>query len=505
MGEWYIWIVGRTNQKQSTVKLPKLLFGILSILGAGFTALFLVLALIRLRYPFELEWMEGAIVDHVLRIMHGQPLYAKPSLEFIPFIYTPLFYYVSAVVSWIIGPGFLAVRLVSILSTISVFALIFQWVKRETNSKLLSATSVGLFAASYGACGYWYDIGRVDMLAIALLFGAGYLIRGGSEVRRFLIAGCLLGLAFLAKQSTLLPTITLTLYAVYYGRLKSLWLVLPALAVVLGTTLWFDAALSGWYSYYVFVLPNRHTLDTNLVLGFWTKDIFRQVPIMLITFLALVTGLRGKEGRQDRLFWICFVIGALASSWSMRMFAGGFENALIPTAAVLAITAGIFLGKLSDPTFKIAGAPSSKYVTVFAALFVVQFGLLWYNPAKQIPTKADEEWGNKFIDRLKAVQGEILLPYHGYIPVLAGKTSCAHKMALVEIRSGDSMAYAELERDIKATIAEKKHAAIILNADWFSDDVAASYRNLGDPFPDRSMFYPVTGLATRPHYWFVSR
>jgi 4-amino-4-deoxy-L-arabinose transferase-like glycosyltransferase len=497
--------VGRTHQREQNTKRPNFLFAILSVLGAGFTACFLYLAFVRLWYPFELEWMEGAVVDHVLRIMHGQPLYGKPSLEFIPFIYTPLFYYISAVSSWIIGPGFVAVRLVSILSTISVFGLIFQWVKQETSNKLLAAVSVGLFAACFGACGYWYDIGRVDMLATALLLWAAFLIRGGSDHRRFLIAGILLGLAFLAKQSTLLPTVALVLYAIYSSKLKSIWLVLPALLIAVGSTVWLDKINTGWYTYYVFTLPNRHTLDTNLLLGFWTKDILKQIPVMFLAFLALVKGIQGKSDLQDRVFWICIVLGALASSWSMRLFAGGFENALIPTAAVLSITAGVFLGKLGDSTFKIAGAPSNRYSTLFVVLFVVQFGLLLYNPTKQIPTKADKEWGNKFIGRLKGVQGEILLPYHGYIPVLAGKQSCAHKMALVEIRSGDSTMYAELEREIKSTIAEKKYAAIILNADWFSDDVAASYRNLGDPFPDRSMFYPVTGLATRPHYWFIPR
>jgi hypothetical protein len=49
----------------------------------------------RVAYPYEFESMEGSMVDHVRRLFAGQPLYVGPSLEFVPFIYTPLFYGVS--------------------------------------------------------------------------------------------------------------------------------------------------------------------------------------------------------------------------------------------------------------------------------------------------------------------------------------------------------------------------------------------------------------------------
>ena len=45
----------------------------------------------RFPYPFGLEWMEGGILAHALRIAEGQPTYAAPSVDFIPFLYTPLY------------------------------------------------------------------------------------------------------------------------------------------------------------------------------------------------------------------------------------------------------------------------------------------------------------------------------------------------------------------------------------------------------------------------------
>lgn len=78
-------------------------------------------------------------------------------------------------------------------------------------------------------------------------------------------------------------------------------------------------------------------------------------------------------------------------------------------------------------------------------------------------------------------------------------------MALAEIEAGDSAQFQQLRQSIVDQIRARTFSAIILNAEWFSDEVTANYKNLGDPFPDRSMFYPVTGLETRVHYWFVPR
>ena len=85
---------------------------------------YLVVALLRIGYPFELEWMEGAVADHVLRILSGQPLYVRPSLDFVPFVYPPLYFYVSAGFAKLLGFSLLPLRLVSLLSSLACFAVI---------------------------------------------------------------------------------------------------------------------------------------------------------------------------------------------------------------------------------------------------------------------------------------------------------------------------------------------------------------------------------------------
>ena len=49
-------------------------------LAVTFVALYVYTAALRVTYPFDLEWEEGAFMDHVLRVVHGHPIYVRPSL-----------------------------------------------------------------------------------------------------------------------------------------------------------------------------------------------------------------------------------------------------------------------------------------------------------------------------------------------------------------------------------------------------------------------------------------
>src|SRR5262245_11397892 len=68
----------------------------------------------RARFPYDLEWMEGGALVHVARILEGSPLYVPPSLEFTPYIYTPLYWYVSAGFAKVMGLSLFTLRLVSL-------------------------------------------------------------------------------------------------------------------------------------------------------------------------------------------------------------------------------------------------------------------------------------------------------------------------------------------------------------------------------------------------------
>ena len=62
--------------------------------------------------------METPSIQAVRRILEGQPLYGPPSLDYVPALYGPLYFYVAAGVARVLGPSLFALRLVSLLATV---------------------------------------------------------------------------------------------------------------------------------------------------------------------------------------------------------------------------------------------------------------------------------------------------------------------------------------------------------------------------------------------------
>ena len=266
-------------------RLARLLRSSALFIAIGYIGLYLSVALLRVNYPFDLEWMEGSSVEHVRRLLTGRPLYVAPSLEFIPHNYPPLYFYVSAAVAQVLGVTPTSLRLVSIVSSLASFVAIYLLVKRETGNLYAAGLAAGLFAATFRIGGAWFDIARVDSLFLALFLAGVYLIRAHTKHSMLVCAGLLFSLAMLTKQTALVMTGPVILYLAIMDVRRALLLIGVVGLVAGGGTLVLDYLSDGWYKYYVFELPTQFAarlVRPRLVL-FWTDDILSRLDHRLWT------------------------------------------------------------------------------------------------------------------------------------------------------------------------------------------------------------------------------
>ena len=113
-------------------RLERTILGACVVASAGFVALYLGFSLQRIAHPFELEWMEGGSLEHLMRVLRGEPLYVTPSIEFVPFPYPPFYYYLGAIVSKLTGPSFLPLRIISLAASLGTAWIVHLFVRRET-------------------------------------------------------------------------------------------------------------------------------------------------------------------------------------------------------------------------------------------------------------------------------------------------------------------------------------------------------------------------------------
>jgi len=137
-----------------------------------------------------------------------------------------------------------------------------------------------------------------------------------------------------------------------------------------------------------------------------------------------------------------------------------------------------------------------------------QFPALFYVPASQIPTKADRDTGNRIVEMIKGIDGDVFFPRHGYLAELAGKKSYAHDCAINDVwRGTDQVVSLEMRNAIDQAIDEKRFQAIILDTQRciYMDAINENYVFDKSVCKDKSTFWPIAGYWTRPESLFVLR
>lgn len=468
--------------------------------GGAYVLAYLFVAFSRMGYPFELEWMEGGMVDHVRRVLVGLPVYAKPSIEFVSFLYPPFYYEAAAVFAGALGPGFLPLRLLSFLSSIGVFVLLFQIVRRETGSILAGGVAVGLFAATFDRVGGWFDIARLDSFYLMLLLAGILVLRTFRTAWGAVASGVLLSAAFLTKQSALVIVAPLLFYLVLADLRRAPWFAGTLALCMGGGGFLLDRASGGWFHYYCVYLPSRHPRLDGGSTAFLTVDLLPALPLAtLLAAFYVAVRLRGS-GARTRFFFPLMTAGMVTSSWSVRNMVGAEVNNLLPAFAAVAILAALCLHEL-EVRARTTEAASWRGAALAAQLaLLVQLALLAYDPRAHIPTLADRAAGEKLVARLQAIPGEIFVPHHGYLARLAGKRGYAHTLAMDNIfLDDDGPARRDLEAEMRKALADKAFAAVLLESDGrYGVAILNSYDVAEALFDDPGVFWPVTGGRLRP-------
>ena len=154
-----------------TVPLAHRLLGAVALVPV---VAYVVVAVLRVGYPYELTYFEGSTVEVMARVVAGEPLYAAPTDEWAPWPYPPLYFWLSAGLAHLTGVSLLPMRLVSLVASLVAFALVASIVRRYSGNAVAGLVAAGLFAATYWVSGAWFDTARVDSLLVALLLAAVY-------------------------------------------------------------------------------------------------------------------------------------------------------------------------------------------------------------------------------------------------------------------------------------------------------------------------------------------
>jgi hypothetical protein len=407
-------------------------------------------------YPYDLEWMEGGMLSHAARIAGGHGIYVEPSVEFIPYLYTPLYPGLLAALSPVFGVSYGVARGVSILSLCGTIALVVIAIIRFTDARHRrpawagAALAVGLFAATYPWVDGWYDIARADTMFLAMVLGGIVALYAWARADtgwrghgRVAAAAVILSLSFYCKQ-------TGVLYVAAGGAILAVlnWRRLPvyigvSAVIGLGGTWLMNRASGGWFWTYVFEVHQAHDCNQDRFVDSFGAMLWKYPAMTCVIAIALVTVGATWFVRRERpassgpllvwswVFAVSCVVGALgfATQWAHR-------NAYIPAMLTGAIAAGAAVPALAGCIGSLSRLPrfAATAVAAFAALLLWQnlFDEYW-SPADFVPRRSDREAGDRLIEQIRAIEGDVLIPFHPWYAKLAGKPVYVHRMGVMDV------------------------------------------------------------------------
>ena len=489
----------------------------------------------RATYPLDLEWMEGGVLVHAQRLAQGKGIYVAPSVDFIPFLYTPLYPALLALLSFVLPLGYTLGRVVSILAFATALATIVLAASGEATGRsrklLASAPGVagaGVVAASFAFTGHFYDLVRGDSLLLACEAAALWLALRGRTWRSAAVAGLLIALGFFAKQ-----TATIVGIGIGVGLLIANWrrgLVYGAAAAgVLAAGIGLLVKTSGgWFWTYIFKLHQSHAFRKEAVSDIaWPFT--QQFAWPLFLALLVATGglaLSRKLRRSDAILWAAALAGEIAA---LIGFATQWadSNAFIPAIYFPAFAAAVLVARLARVALE-GQKRGAVTVAIVAALLLgsqslhtaapspvrgprrAPIVLGWPSPARALPALAsavpsaqDRAAAARLLAELRALPSPLFIPFHTYYAVLAGKEPFVHRMSVHDVESALGR-----PAGLDQAIAEQRFAAIVL--DWKSypgewPNLDARYhvaRQLSEGVDSVRMF---AGAQTSPNRIYLPR
>ena len=449
---------------------------------------------------------------HALRLVENQPIYAPPSVDFIPYLYTPGYPWLIYALSAIFPLGYGLARAISLIGFFAVAILGYVYARREGGSRAAAAAAIAIMFAAFVPTGAFYDLARPDSLFMGLVTAAVMIAwwKRRSPVGG-VAAALLLVAAFFVKQTASPFMIALGL---------ALLLISPRVAIVYGLTLaavglpalyLCNRASGGWFWTYVSVLHRKHDFyPARAFLGTPGRLLLLLGPSVLLVPWALAR--RRTPGLVYATFVALAGIGAACVSFGTQW---AFTNAFMPGVMLPAIAIGVAAGLLLQDAPRLR--PAAVYVLLSLSLLCAPGGLCplaarvlpesWgidplrgptgYDPRRFIPTARDRQLGDALIGRIAAAPGEVLVPFHPFYPHLVGKRTYLHRMGVMDIwRAGMGA-----PRGLQQAIDDHKFALVVMDdkidGNWYMwPDLMTAYR-MSETIAGPKV---VSGSATEPRY-----
>lgn len=477
------------SYKSQLNKIPQIILALFSLYALFWISFMIYVWINHLNFPLNLEAMELTVLQHLKRVLAGQPIYVSPSSDFVPLAYNPLYYYLTIPFASIFGENLFTLRIVAILGMLCSGIMIYLTVKNHTNSHWWSIISVGLFASAYRAMDTYLDNAHSDSwLLFSILLGC-YLI-DKNRSRYISILGLLfLVLSFWFKQHGAIFTIGGVLFLTWRDGWKSSFLYW-VLAIMLGPVLYLLAPSIGFgpeFHFYTYQLP-KNWIEFNVgtfrrYLGYIVKSYFLLSIIGVFTSIHILA-----KGKNKTNIWLFMMPFALLSGFLGALDPGSNNNVFILMGVWFIISGiiGLFMLTKHFDVIRKRG--------LYLAVIGASFSLLFFNPSSVVVSSNAHATYRDMIIFLNSLDGPVYAPWLGQLQNGYSFYPAVHWVPMEDLIRGkgeDEYNHPITRKLLEPVIYPKRKAYILMNYPLENDPLLSFLLNeykleldLGNRFAD---------------------
>ena len=140
---------------------------------------------------------------------------------------------------------------------------------------------------------------------------------------------------------------------------------------------------------------------------------------------------------------------------------------------------------------------------------LIQFWQLRYDPRDFLPSAEDSRAGHGLVAMLRAAEGDVFVPYRGYLSTLAGKRPFAHGSAVEDVLGGrDEQVQGALRREIEQALQQRRFSLVVVDSALVANPACwlvgleQHYQPQGPGYAKDWVGWAVSGWRTRPALYF---
>jgi hypothetical protein len=386
----------------------------------------------RVRYPMDLEWLEGPELYQAHRVMRGLVTYGPPDQGYLPLFHPPLYPVILSLVGRVFGLDYSVGRSLSFAAFVLSCGLVLCAVARHETARLDGAVTgllaIGFAAAGVPLLGGFYDLVREDTVALALCI-LGAVLADTPERRRmgpWRIA-CLsfvLTAAVFTRATSIFFVIWIGLYVLARHRKSGTQLAFSSLSVAAVTLVYLQLRSGGWYWMYTVSILQAHEVHQDRLL--WALRLLNAHAPFAIAIPPIALGLAVRRRLSARsVLWLGMAASALPASLLPFAKTGGFYNDFIPVVFLIGpATVFVFVDCV-----RALGAFPRAAATFRWAVYAAAAALLVVRarePRETLdhqqlePTADNRRRAEALNHRVAELQGGVIAPDAPFLPVRNG-------------------------------------------------------------------------------------